>query len=750
MHRLPWQLYRVASALTVLLAVVSTTNAADTPPPGAGVSVSGEIPTLVVDPANSSGHVWLLVRNGSQSQAPLVVTVGKFVSKATGQAMTTEATFFKGSEAAGTPFIESNINPGVTLPIKLQVTNLWEAGDSTADLIINGRAYQLPAVNTNVPFNVSLQAPTPDKPQLDLAFDQSGLMILKNEDRMSYPAVWRLFIPNVGEVLQGSAQLPPKSTVTVTITPPAAWFTRWFAGLFKDEQRNAVLTLRYAPKSDTDAAERPVKSLPVALRLARWSDTTKDWVGNFILFLVLALGGLSSLLLGLWIPNKLVRIDLARRLDTLAARTRDISSRADSSLRVSVRVERTRLSDTLTVLGALSPEATAQAKLLEKEIEVLRQRVECVNELDDVAHKLDELRARTSGAPPTMLRQAARLLHDATNLLKLSRPTEADLQAAQTAIRTAGNRLDKIDQEDLEFAKELATRIKELRKEYDAEHGTIGMLAKCKALRPKLVDLFEVLKYAQDGSDALIPIEKYHWIDLSIEKLVLLGRYIKSSEDSATDALRNDRIAKCEETLIGYLRLQNSGALDLARGIIEQINEDLYAEDVRNQLSQLKIRVRREPVTTYVYTPVQLWIEFDDRRFDRSAAREAFQCIWEFDPAVGEEHGWEIAHYFRSQEEATFKVKFKAADGSSVTTNDGVEVLRTEQIPVKIRPKDQMSDRAKMELWRLLLALSIALLALIAGAREQILKLDLGLGLVAVFLIGFGADSIKNLFTKRD
>jgi hypothetical protein len=39
---------------------------------------------------------------------------------------------------------------------------------------------------------------------------------------------------------------------------------------------------------------------------------------------------------------------------------------------------------------------------------------------------------------------------------------------------------------------------------------------------------------------------------------------------------------------------------------------------------------------------------------------------------------------------------------------------------------------------------------MVSEAREQLLKLDILPGLIAVFLIGFGADTIKNLPTKSE
>jgi hypothetical protein len=41
------------------------------------------------------------------------------------------------------------------------------------------------------------------------------------------------------------------------------------------------------------------------------------------------------------------------------------------------------------------------------------------------------------------------------------------------------------------------------------------------------------------------------------------------------------------------------------------------------------------------------------------------------------------------------------------------------------------------------------LLGLVAGAKQKLMKLDIATALVGVFLIGFGADAVKNLITKQ-
>jgi hypothetical protein len=142
-------------------------------------------------------------------------------------------------------------------------------------------------------------------------------------------------------------------------------------------------------------------------------------------------------------------------------------------------------------------------------------------------------------------------------------------------------------------------------------------------------------------------------------------------------------------------------------------------------------------------------VEFSDPRFRHCAALRNFRCLWEFDMAVGQEQGWEIAHYFRSEKEAEFRVHFETSDGESVSVDGSKPVELKQKILFRSRSRERVSDRWRVETGRLLLALSIAVLALVGGAREQLLKLDVLPGLAAVFLLGFGADTVKNLFARR-
>ena len=63
--------------------------------------------------------------------------------------------------------------------------------------------------------------------------------------------------------------------------------------------------------------------------------------------------------------------------------------------------------------------------------------------------------------------------------------------------------------------------------------------------------------------------------------------------------------------------------------------------------------------------------------------------------------------------------------------------------------KSQTGAGRRLEWLRLLLALFVALIGLLAGAKDQLLKLDVLPALLAIFLIGFSADQVKNLLTRK-
>jgi hypothetical protein len=168
-----------------------------------------------------------------------------------------------------------------------------------------------------------------------------------------------------------------------------------------------------------------------------------------------------------------------------------------------------------------------------------------------------------------------------------------------------------------------------------------------------------------------------------------------------------------------------------------------------------------------------------------SAARDSFECIWDFgnarvhidkgrfwnrskqkgavdgapalpssnnDPIESEdrfiERGWSVCHYFVLNTTHHVTVWFEDQTGKTIYENNSKLELKRPVLPA-IDPSAQSKDRLKTEMVSLAIVLVVALLGLITGAREQVLKLDIVPGLVTVFLLGFSADAIKNLLTQR-
>jgi len=58
-------------------------------------------------------------------------------------------------------------------------------------------------------------------------------------------------------------------------------------------------------------------------------------------------------------------------------------------------------------------------------------------------------------------------------------------------------------------------------------------------------------------------------------------------------------------------------------------------------------------------------------------------------------------------------------------------------------------ERLRAEIMKLGIALFVALVALIGGAQDQLAKLDVLQGLLAVFVMGFGSNVVKDLITQK-
>lgn len=709
--------------------------------------IGGEI-IVNIDAANNSGSTWVHLRNDTRGSMKVFLHVGDFISQTTQKKISANVVFQQAESTKTSPFFEAELTSGRPLFVRLEISNFAEAGEAHAQLFDrNTKLTTIKAVKFNVPFGVSLDVADPSHPEIVFQKGKSGLLIFKNEDPMTYPVEWSLLLPDSGNILgKLTAVIPARSTMPVKIDLPDDVFTSRFSSFFKDQMEEGRLVLRFAPPGDVAHPAPPMKVVPIKVKKKYWSSGWQSFVSNLVIFVFLAGGGLCSLFLSLWIPNKLQRIELLRRIEKLGDKTKTISTRVDSSLRVRVRVERLFLAQLIRSVSVFNTDASTIFEGYKGDINLLDRRVSLIQELDAVTGTLESLRAKTADAPAKILDIVSNQLKEATELLNLSAPEETAFQRAQQIIRGVDERLRKITSEDPQFAEQLATSVATLRKSYEE---TIGKLKKCQDLRPKLKELFNLFDSKNYDEKSNIGPGHYHWLSSTIERLYVLRHYIQACEN-ATDEERV-RIESHEEELLKYLKIRAWNALRDARQLRFEIEEKIFAEDVKEALGKGAVSINMVPIQPLPNQLVWLEVQFDDKNLKTCTARQEFTCVWDFG-TVGKEEGWEISHYFRNENEAEFSVSFRGHDGKMVAkdgSDEEVKVTPTPPLQLQEAGKRQYGERAKIEAIRLAVALAVAVLGLIAGAREQLLKLDVFSGLVGVFLIGFGADTVKNIITRR-
>jgi hypothetical protein len=204
-----------------------------------------------------------------------------------------------------------------------------------------------------------------------------------------------------------------------------------------------------------------------------------------------------------------------------------------------------------------------------------------------------------------------------------------------------------------------------------------------------------------------------------------------------------------------FLRcLSGKGRRSLAQAqlVLRQAEQGIFVKDVAAQLKNGAFAITMEPQTVRELEVVLLRVVFNEDKYNGSAARDKVDCVWTFTHGsiAMQEKGWQACHFF-SEGEASVSVEFRRGSKVFVIPQPAGQSggPATRSLQVGERTKDSRKEQTKLELVQLGVALGATMLALMAGAREQIQKLDLLAGVAVVFALGFGADVLKNLVSRR-
>jgi hypothetical protein len=740
-RRLRW------AAWLVVMSSLGASDHAQSQVPAGELTIVGPS-TVVVDPSTNNGSTWLRIHNGSGSRLSLSLSASDFVNKSTGHCLNVTVNFSRTADDPGSPILDGeNLEADSTVAVRVHASGLWEAGESEATLY-NGAVEigKLTAVKFRVPFAVKLIDSEGGVPELLFERGTPGQFVVQNDDPMTYPVDWELALLGEGEVVAGeSIVLAPSSSARLATNVPRSWYS-WFSSSVKDEIQDGVLTLRFNPPGATGDPSLPSRAIPIKARLRFVSETWQYLLSGSLILIVLAAGGLFSLLLSFGLPNKLRRIELSERLNKLTVALRTLSPRIESSLRVKLRVERTQLLESLRKRFFFSSELPSLIRSVSERVDMLEKRASLLQDIDSVRGRIETIRGGAADVPSTILDEASRNLEAAAELLGDTDLQDVQFQEAQTYLEKARTSLDLATEENDELALKLAKRIASLRKDLDPS-GNIGQRPKCQELRDELKDLFEVIDTDTYESGENITPGLYYWIDSSIERLFVLRHYVLRFEDTKGEPEWHKKVAESEDTLIKLLKQKRALALESARVLKRQVDTGVFASDVKTSLEQREVSIESQPPKPRAYEPARLSAVLLPG-YNHSAAQDEFQCVWDFGE-LGTEQGWEITHFFAKPGKAQLKVSFEDAAGKPITDPqvDSPTTINRE-ITIQKETVKWVGDRWWIGVVRFSVALLAVLLGLMAGAREQLLKLDTGAALVAIFLIGFGADAIKNLLTQ--
>jgi hypothetical protein len=741
----------VIKILSVILGIVacSLCRAASGPQP----QLVGQELVLSVDPTTNTASGLIYLSNPTEKEISLSLSADDFKSQTSGLGLNTKVVFAAPLQTTGEPVYEAKLAAGTTATVKVEVSNFLEAGEATAHLCNFGEPIgTLRATKWRPAFAVKIMSPTPDKPEFSFTKSRPRQITLKNDDAMTYQVAVAAEVDGIWSAAS-RVTLTPNGSTSLELNPREEWFPK--SAAIKERISDGSIRIQW-PASEAGSQPALVERIiPFKAHLNSlgefWQAT---WGYLFVLGFVI-LGGVASMLLSNWVPNRLSRADIEEQLNDLARKTTGLSSRIDSGLRVYLRVERNRLHRLLRSRWIFSANFPDVVKQCSDKIAVLSKQIDLAGQLDRAREALEPL--LQCEPIPINIDLVDRDLQKAADQLRRCDCTAEHLEAAKTLITGAANRIGKMDQPDPDLVEKLTARIETLKTYVNPAPPTepTDALKELKKLFPKLFSSFD------PNAAANLQPSQYSSVDLVTAQLELVRKY-----QDYYDAGRQPKFPRQDEGVKCFHTNTISG-LRRARLLLREIKEGKFVEDIEGAIEHDRVEIIVEPAPVEDQL-ARFTIRFRSDDLNAAAARDELRCEWDFGHDQLRETGWEAYHYFppprrgwrerlwrwvrpwRKPESRTFEVRATFSKRIPDPDDPNPKVISiSRKVEVREAPKNTSADRNLAEGVRLGIALVIALIGLLAGAREQLTKLDVIPAAIAVFLLGFGADTIKNLISPK-
>jgi hypothetical protein len=690
----------------------------------------------ILQPAGGSTVVH--IESALPSEVSINLTAGPFINQSTHSIVSGAGVAFTAGDGGGA--LPSILARGGSIDILATISNETAVGLSVANIFNAGKCVgQLKAVRYDAPLNFSVEGDGSASSPLRIQDGQDISIALKNNDDLTYAILPSIYFDGE-EIPSNSVTIGPNATTLVRFKTSKKWFD-WISWI-RAKPAGLRIVIRPTPSIFGDeAGDRSLSSrfVSVNAQLARFSPTWSQVVSSGVVFVVLFLGGLASLAVNSLLPNVLKKLSYKKRLRILADATSAVSVRVDSRLRVLLRLERNRL---LKLLGSSSPFSSDSVDVFQQVdagIMALAKRV-------TVAQRLDELRSQfdlqSSSCPPSVSDNVDEFLQEAAEQLRSIYLTDKIIDNANVELDSAEQTLNTVTNEDV-LAKDIAVRHAQLL----ARVSTFSN-DEIAPFKDALPGIFRVLAESYGSGHPVLPTN-FMQVDDSIARVnvALDSIYVYGTTN---DPGIKSRLNARHDQLIQLLGTRDWRTLRSARDLVEQMRQNIYLEDLIEILRAKKASITFDQQVARPYSLLELCICFDHYLYNHAKALEQLTCIWNFDDKLTEK-GWAVCHFYEEPADKTISAQIPLGIANAVTLaagqSDSVEFSR--KLTVRKTKYSFSKQYWVAEGLRFAIAFFLTLVGLMAGAQDQLAKLDVLPALVAVFLLGFGADAIKNVLTQQ-
>jgi hypothetical protein len=441
-----------------------------------------------VDGAATTASTTLQLHNPNTAAFKYILTIPDAIAKNTNKPVGWVVAFYGADNKPGGPMLEGIAAANQTFPVRVDISHVLEAGESTAELQCNGVKIKDLSLRKEqgLPFKVLIEGNPAEKPEIEFVRGSSLDLRLKNDDPMYYPVSWELSVK--GRAVGDSVMLGPNGSTKFTVKPDDAWFS-WWQSLFRSEAVDGALTLGYKPQGAAGAY--PSKTIPVKAKLSYFSPSSRDfWAATILILVILGFGGGASVYVNVDLVNRLKGIGIRKRVGQLSRIIGEIGPQLTSPLRVSLWLERYRITGTLPHGFLFTPEAAATLAQLDDDAKALQKRVDLTTQTSD-AIKREQAAINAGGVAPSLMEQVTKNLADAQDLLKKSVLNDAELQKIQALLGAAMNILDRLGQDDEHLEDVIGTRLNTLKQRFNANVLADPICAQIKMRAPIPFDLFD-------------------------------------------------------------------------------------------------------------------------------------------------------------------------------------------------------------------------------------------------------------------